>query len=146
MQYKKQGFTLTELLVVIVVIATLASIVIPKYSKMLDTRKTNEAENMLSALRTEQEYFCQMGKKYISLDDSRVLPSKNTKNYTFSSLNEGQGVQAQAAVGAYTLQMPYYADGRICCSGTGCGELNKNYPSCTTAFTTALTKATECKP
>ncbi|MDO5764810.1 MAG: hypothetical protein Q4P84_03790, partial [Elusimicrobiales bacterium] len=29
------------------------------------------------------------------------------------------------------LQMPSYADGRICCDGADCEKLNKNYPSCT---------------
>ena len=32
----------------------------------------------------------------------------------------------------YTLRIPSYADGRICCEGTGCSKLNKDYVSCST--------------
>ena len=52
---KKRAFTLPELLVVVIVLGTLATVAVPKFTRVLETRKTAEAENMLSAVRTDQE-------------------------------------------------------------------------------------------
>ena len=54
-QRKKKAFTLTELLVVVIVIGVLAAVVLPKFSKVIETRKTTEAEELMAAVRTEQE-------------------------------------------------------------------------------------------
>ena len=50
---KKKAFTLTELLVVVIVIGVLSAVVLPKFSKVIETRKTTEAEEMMAAVRTE---------------------------------------------------------------------------------------------
>ncbi len=55
---KKKAFTLTELLVVVVVIGVLAAVVLPKFNKVVETRKTTEAEELMAAVRTEQERHC----------------------------------------------------------------------------------------
>ena len=52
---KKKAFTLTELLVVVIVVGVLAAVVLPKFSKVMETRKTTEAEELMAAVRTEQE-------------------------------------------------------------------------------------------
>ena len=39
---KKKAFTLTELLVVVIVIGVLSAVVLPKFSKVIETRKTTE--------------------------------------------------------------------------------------------------------
>ena len=61
---KKEAFTLTELLVVVIVIGVLAAIVLPKFSKVMETRKTTEAEELMSAFRTDQERRCALNKPY----------------------------------------------------------------------------------
>ena len=61
---KKKAFTLTELLVVVIVIGVLAAIVLPKFSKVMETRKTTEAEELMAAVRTEQERRCALDKPY----------------------------------------------------------------------------------
>ncbi len=62
---KKRAFTLTELLVVVVVIiATLSAVVLPKFTKVLETRKATKAESILQAVRAEQEARCTLDKNY----------------------------------------------------------------------------------
>ena len=59
---KKKAFTLTELLVVVIVIGVLSAVVLPKFNKVIETRKTTEAEEMMAAVRTEQERRCSLDK------------------------------------------------------------------------------------
>ena len=130
---KRKAFTLTELLVVVVVIGVLAAVVLPKYNKVIETRKTTEAESLMAAVRTEQERRCMLDKPYVSdmTKLASVLPNAVTKNFSYSPKDTGLGMEAQS-LGKYDykLEMPSYADGRICCSGQDCGKLNKNYPTC----------------
>ncbi len=126
---KKRAFTLTELLVVVVIIGVLSAVVLPKFTKVLQTRKTTEAENIMAAVRNEQEARCMIGRNYTA-DTTKLaaLPKATSKNYTYTL--DAQGITATAKDGDYVLQIPSYTDGRICCSGDGCDGLNKDYPKC----------------
>lgn len=137
---KKKAFTLTELLVVVIVIGVLAAVTLPTFNKVLETRKTTEAEDVLSALRTEQEYRCAMEKPYATdLNQLDAIASNTKKNFEYKVSTEGSGsnkkVTGSEAISQgkynYMLRMPSYADGRICCDGPDCSRLNKDYPLCT---------------
>ena len=131
---KKKAFTLTELLVAVVIIGVLAAIVLPKFTKMLETRKTSEAEEMMAAVRTEQEARCMLDKPYLTDKDKLASLPKNTgTNFSYTLTNSelaGNGIAATSLNGDYELQIPSYADGRICCTGAGCDKLDKDYPKC----------------
>lgn len=133
-QRKKKAFTLTELLVVVIVIGVLSAVVLPKFSKVIETRKTTEAEEIMAAVRTEQEKRCALDKDYIAdlskLSD--IIPSTNTKNFVYSTNEAGTGIEAQSkGKYGYTLKMPSYKDGRLCCENEEeCLKLNKDYPLC----------------
>lgn len=129
---KKKAFTLTELLVVVIVIGVLAAVVLPKFSKVVETRKTTEAEALMAAVRTEQEKRCALDKRYVSELSAvkDILPDSNTKNFTYSLTSTGMEAASKGKYG-YTLKMPSYADGRLCCeSEAECAKLNKDYPLC----------------
>ncbi len=132
MKNKKKAFTLTELLVVVIVIGVLSAAVLPKFSKVIETRKTTEAEELMASIRTEQEKRCALDKPYLTdlsqMND--VIKTASTKNYQINLQNKGINAASKGNY-SYTLQMPSYADGRICCDGADCEKLNKNYPSCT---------------
>lgn len=127
---KKKAFTLTELLVVVVIIGILATVALPKFNKVLVTRRTTEAEEMMRAIRTEQERRCALDKPYATdfaaLSD--IVPSTSTDSYDYVA--QAAGMNARSKQLNYQLQMPSYADGRICCEGDGCSQLNKDYPTC----------------
>ena len=126
----KRAFTLTELLIVVIVIGVLSAVTLPKFTRVIENRKVTEAEEMMSAVRTEQERRCAMDKPYtLNFDNlSDVVSSSNTKNYTYSL--QAEGVSATSNKGDYTLKMLSYQDGSFCCEGDDCTKLNKNYPSC----------------
>ena len=125
----KKAFTLTELLVVVIILGTLSAVAVPKFSRVLETRRTTEAEDILSAVRTEQEYRCAQGKTYqMDLGQMEAVASaSNSKNYSYSLT--ATGAKATSAKG-YSIAMPAYQNGQLCCEGDYCSSLNKSYPAC----------------
>ena len=117
---RKKAFTLTELLVVVIVIGVLSAVVLPKFSKVVETRKTTEAEELMSAVRTEQEKRCVLDKNYLTdfkaIGD--IAASKNSKNYAYSLTSTGMEAQSKGKYG-YTLKMPSYADGLLSVNSYG---------------------------
>ncbi len=140
----KRAFTLTELLIVVIVIGVLSAVTLPKFNRVIENRKVTEAEEMMSAVRTEQERRCTLDQNYTTNFDSLsdVIASANTKNYTYSL--QSQGISAKSNSGDYTLKILSYEDGSYCCTGAGCKKLNKNYPDCDTlSFPTSNCVGTE---
>lgn len=127
---KIKGFTLAELLIVVIVLGVLAGVAVPKLSRMLETRKTAEAEQMLSAIRMEQEKRCLLGKNYTNkqTDLSVMASAINSSHYTYNL--GAKGAYAENKDKTYKLKMLSYQKGEICCAEEGCETLNKNYPSC----------------
>ncbi len=134
----KKGFTLTELLVVVIVLGVLASVAVPKFSRVLETRRTTEAENMLTSIRSEQEKRCALGQKYTvsfsripTASYARISDSQaKTANYIYTLSATGAAASRNTNSGNYVLKIPSYKTGVICCEGSGCEALNKNYALC----------------
>lgn len=71
--FLKKGFSIIELLVVVVVIAVLAAIAFPKYNKAVNETHRREAKTVLNIIRSsEQAYKIDNGRYYgfDSLDES----------------------------------------------------------------------------
>ena len=127
---KKKAFTLAELLVVVLIVGVLASVAVPKMKSTIETRRTSEAEDIMTAVRTEQEKRCVLGKQYL-MDSSKVDALANASNSTnYSYALDSTGIVAQSKGKDYNLQIRSYKTGEICCQGEYCASLNKNYPSC----------------
>ncbi len=127
-----KAFTLTELLMVVLMIGILSAMVLPKFNRVVDSFRVLEAEQIMQSVRGKQETRCTLGKKYTAQADKlEVLANASsgdtytTSNFTYT-LNSG-GINAASAKG-YTLQMPSYLDGRICCNE--CAGFTKNYLTC----------------
>ncbi len=126
---KKKGFTLTELLVVVVMVGVLAATVLPKFTKVIETQKTLEAEHVMRVVRAEQEARCALDKDYTTNTATLVSWPKSTSvNFTYALTTDG--ISAASKTKDYTLVMQTYLDGGICCEGNDCSNLNKSYPLC----------------
>ena len=82
---KKKAFTLTELLVVVLIIGVLAAVVLPKFNKMLESYRTAEAEHILETVRNEQEARCTLGKHYAT-EPSQLssLPTTASSHFNYT--------------------------------------------------------------
>ena len=136
MHKKNKAFTLTELLVVVIVLGVLAAVAVPKFTRVLETRRTTEAENMLSAVRMEQEKRCSLGQNYTG-DFGKIETvayartgegQAQSANYTYALTATGASASREGK--EYVLKMPSYKSGEICCEGEGCESLNKSYRPC----------------
>jgi type IV pilus assembly protein PilE len=62
----KRGFTLLELVVVIIILGILATLGFTQYTKMVEKGRTSEAKMVLGQLRTAQEAYNQQYGSYTS--------------------------------------------------------------------------------
>ena len=98
--YRKKGFTLLELMIVVIIVGILASLAVPRF--IAATRKAKEAEgrNILGVIRTAQiRYYIENRQNYstdITLLDCDITPSRY---YTYSAIDSGANIGQAAATG-----------------------------------------------
>jgi prepilin-type N-terminal cleavage/methylation domain-containing protein len=54
---KNKGFTLIEVLMVVLIVGILASLAMPQYTKVVEKAKMSEAKTVLSAIRTSEGVY-----------------------------------------------------------------------------------------
>lgn len=85
----KKGFTLTELLTIIVILGVLAAIALPRFSKTGDKTKARQAVAYLRLIRAgEQMYFAKNG-QYVACAGKAALKTNlgvevTTESYAFN--------------------------------------------------------------
>ena len=80
-----RGFTLVELIIVVVIIGILASVGVPRYSKVMKKAKIAEADSVLGAIRgAEIRWYAEAGSYTATLTNLDIaIPTSIYFNYTF---------------------------------------------------------------
>lgn len=95
---KEQGFTLVELMVVVVIIGVLSAIAMPKFSAMISKAKTSEAKQILNQIITLEVAYHYQNSNYLEFDNVSVpqinfqLPTNAKFNYKFEDQGGGLGL------------------------------------------------------
>jgi|TARA_A100001518_G_C1218760_1_gene62204 type IV pilus assembly protein PilE len=117
--HTQQGFTLIEVMIVVVIIAILSSIAYPNYTEYVKRGKRSEGQALLSDAAAAQERYYAQNFAYITTAGnlSKLFNTANPKSQT------GQynlSVGSSANDGGYTLTAtPTFDD-------AGCGNLTLN--------------------
>jgi len=129
--FKKRGFTLMELLVVVLLIAILAAMATPQYMKVVEKQKGTSAVNLLASIGKSEERYFGVNEKYSNdfsdLDSDLVDYNSNaaatgptyySKYFTFQleGLDDGtsKAVATRRGNESYILERNY-TTGRTCC-------------------------------
>jgi len=94
----QQGFTLIELMIVVVAIAILAAVAIPSYTDYVTRGKLVEGTSALSDGRVKMEQFFQDNRTYAGGPAPAATP-----NFTYASSNRTLGTYTITATGIGTL-------------------------------------------
>jgi type IV pilus assembly protein PilE len=103
--YKNRGFTLIELMIVVVIIGILAAIAIPSYSDYVTRSKIPEAVSGLAGMRVRMEQYFQDNRSFVGACAAGTvapLPAA-TQNFTFACSNLSLTSYTVTATGIGTM-------------------------------------------
>lgn len=89
---RKKGFTLLEVLIVVIIIGVLAAIALPQYSATLEKSKSAEAATNVGSIRTALDrYWYQNGSITTTISNLDIDDPNNVTNklYTYSITDDG---------------------------------------------------------
>jgi len=87
--YKKKGFTLLELMIVVIIIGILASLAVPRFIDAAKRAKESEAASILGSIRASQmRYYLEHDAYTTTIGDLDLsLTANPTEYYTYSALD-----------------------------------------------------------
>ena len=90
---RQRGFTLTELMITVVIVGILASVAVPAYRSYVDRAKRSEGKAFLSEMQARQERYFFDNNTYTTsptdLGYKTATPASDQGNYTLSSIVAG---------------------------------------------------------
>ena len=121
-RFKFVGFTLIELIIVIIIVGILAAVGLTQYTKVVEKGRAAEAKMILGTLRTAQVAY-------------------NLENGAYTTVIADLGVQAQAACSEGTHYFSYACTGGVSgglCTAQRCGTGTGKSPGAGTTYTKTL--------
>ena len=121
--FRKKGFTLLELIIVIIVIGILASIALPRYLRVAERSRMAEGKSILGALRGAQvRYAAEHGNFTTDVDnlDTDMTTSRYFEvPFTVDDTDPIASVVRNAVdAGSFAYTLTIYEDGTLNCTGT----------------------------
>ena len=80
---RQSGFTLVELMIVVVVIAILSAIAVPSYTQYVIRSRLTEAFSALASAQSSAEQFWSNNRTYVGFNTSNAFPPA-TANFTYT--------------------------------------------------------------
>ncbi|HCL67882.1 MAG TPA: pilus assembly protein [Gammaproteobacteria bacterium] len=97
---KNRGMTLAELLIMVIIVATLASFVLPSWNSQVKTARRADARNSLIFVQVEQERYRSSNGRYASSMSALGLSSYNSTSrdyYSISIVSSGEAAFVASA-------------------------------------------------
>ena len=110
---RKQGFTLVELLIVVIILSILAAIVVPQFAGSASDAKNAALDANLSALRSATELYYQQHSAYPSANASTANAANSKEAFTdqLTLYSDATGKTANAYNSATFKYGPYLKKG-----------------------------------
>ncbi|MDD2842371.1 MAG: type IV pilin protein [Tolumonas sp.] len=137
MKNNSRGFTLLELMVVVMVVAILASIAYPSYQRfIMQSRRSDALQGLLSAQLQQEQYRVRTG-KYAGNGQGSLIGLTNTSYYNFSVVSAA----GSGGVPTYTLTATAVSSQL---NDTDCRTLSINNTDLKTSSSSSGTASTGC--
>ena len=113
----QSGFTLLELLMVVIIIAILAAIAVPSYFRTAERSRAAEALQVLASIRGAQlRYYAQNG-AYAAASTSLDVEVPVSQMWSYTVNSSGNGIAARVGAASNTVTINY-GSGNVCTSNT----------------------------
>ncbi len=114
-RYRRQGFTLIELMIAVTIVAILAAIALPSYRDYVMRGQLVNATTALSAMRAKMEQYYQDNRTYLATGTS---PNNTTPPCTVASTAGNFSVSCASTTGGTAPTATTYVIGAKAASGT----------------------------
>jgi len=135
---RKKGFTLIEILIVVIILAILAAMILPRFLSQSENAYIAEASQVLGVLRRAEANASDLGLGYKALTSAEVatdaamnplgLKPLMTTNFNYECDANGKCKATSRRSGNNTIEMDI--DGNFTCTGYAYVDLNLHSKGC----------------